>query len=74
VNNQKQEKRQIKYLIKWKDWPKDYNTWLKAYLYLENTKELVKEYCESYSLNKPLYKAHQTKEKADQTLQKRKKL
>jgi hypothetical protein len=71
VDDQKQKKRQIEYLIKWKDWPEDYNTWLKVYLYLKNTKELVKEYRESHGLNEPLRKAYQTKEEADRTSRKR---
>jgi transposase InsO family protein len=71
VDDRKQGKRQIEYLIKWKDWPEDHNTWLKAYPYLENAKELVEEYRESHGLNEPSRKAHRTEEEADRTPRKR---
>ena len=61
MNNQKQGKKEIKYLIKQKDWPDNYNTQLKTYLYLQNTIELVNKYHKSYNLNEPTRKKPSTR-------------
>ena len=68
VDDRKRGKKQIEYLIKWKDWPDDHNTWLKAYPFLENAKELVEEYRESHGLNEPSQKVPEPKKETDQTL------
>ena len=38
------------YLIKWKAWPEDHNTWLPAFPNLENSKELLKSYDRNHGL------------------------
>ena len=53
VDDRKQGKREIEYLIKWKDWPEDHNTWLKAYPYLQNAMEMVDEYRKDHGLEEP---------------------
>jgi hypothetical protein len=40
-----------KYLIKWKSWPDDHNTWLPAYPNLENAKELLDVYNRNHGLS-----------------------
>jgi transposase InsO family protein len=44
---------QLRYLIKWKDWPEDHNTWLPAYPNLENARELLESYNKNHDLNQP---------------------
>ncbi|KAF4627116.1 hypothetical protein G7Y89_g11043 [Cudoniella acicularis] len=39
-----------KYLIKWKDWPEDHNTWLPAYPNLNNAKEMLDAYNRNHGL------------------------
>ena len=39
-----------RYLIKWKGWPEDHNTWLPAYPNLRNAKELLDSYDENHGL------------------------
>ena len=43
--------KKLKYLIKWKSWPDDHNTWLPAYPNLANAKELLQSYNKNYSLS-----------------------
>jgi len=38
------------YLIKWKSWPDDHNTWLPAFPNLENSKELLSSYDKNHGL------------------------
>jgi hypothetical protein len=38
------------YLIKWKSWPDDHNTWLPAFPNLENSKELLSSYDQNHGL------------------------
>ncbi len=40
-----------KYLIKWKSWPDDHNTWLPAYPNLQNAKELLDTYNRNHGLS-----------------------
>jgi len=39
-----------RYLIKWKDWPEDHNTWLPAYPNLNNSQALLDAYLKNHSL------------------------
>ena len=38
------------YLVKWRSWPDDHNTWLPAFPNLENAKDLLKSYNKNQGL------------------------
>jgi hypothetical protein len=40
----------LKYLIKWKDWPDDHNTWLPEYPNLQNSSEILESYKRNHNL------------------------
>lgn len=50
ILDHKQDRGTRKYLIKWKSWPDDHNTWLPAYPNLENSQELLTEYNRTHGL------------------------
>ena len=55
-----------KYLIKWKAWPDDHNTWLPAFPNLENAKELLDSYDKNHGL-KPSSAAQAPPKKASKS-------
>ena len=38
------QKESVEYLVKWKDWPSQYNEWYPVECLLENAKDLVAKY------------------------------
>jgi hypothetical protein len=51
VGHRRKEKGAVEYLVKWKDWPEEHDTWMSAYPYLENARELLDSYQRDHRLS-----------------------